>query len=214
MAMPYQSPQPRRIGLRRESLGYNLLQNGPHVKAKPTVQKQRSPSTDIDAPPKDSSDEASTVHEVELSDTESLPSKRRRIGTYELAFKNTGSKSPQSESDDGVSELANERSRISASSFLSSNGRSRCQGSSQTAFKRPSGASKAVVVADVEDPIDTWTAKHKKNKAIYGANPRNMHTAPPPLEKKKGTEEQSTAPVRENKTGFRTFNNKAVEPLR
>ena len=212
--MPDQAPQQRRLGLRKEGLGYNLLQNGPHVKAKGREQKQRSPSTDIDAPPKDSSDEASTVYDVELFDTEPLPSKRRRTGKYELALESTKSRSPQSGSDNGVSELANEPSRISASSFSSSNRRSGRQSGSQKAFKRPSEATKAVVVVEAEDPTSTWATKQKKKKATYGTNPRNIHTAPPPKEIKKDAEEQSITPVRKSKAGFLTFNKEAVEPLR
>ena len=210
--MPY---QPRRIGLRREKLGYTLLQSGPHVKTKSREQTHRSPSIDIDAPPKDSSDEASTAHEVDLSDTESLPSKKMRIGTYKVAFESTGSKSPHGGSNDGVSELANERSRISSSTFSSSNGRPGRRGGFPTKFQKPSHAVKAVVVVDVEDPIDTWSTKHKKNKALYGTNPRNIHTALSPREEeKKDADKASVTPVGKSKTGFRTLNNTAVEPLR
>ena len=212
MALPYQASHLRRVGLRKENLGYSLLQSGPHVKVKPREQKQRSPSVDIDAPPRDSSDDASTVHDVDLSETESLPSKKRKTETYELAFKSTDSKSPQSGSDDAVSELANEPSRFPSSSFTSSNGRSRRLNGSRTNFKGPSQAARVAATDAVEDPIDTWTAKPKKSKVMYGVNPRNIHTALSPRKKK--DMEGSISAVEKSKTGFRIFNDKAVEPLR
>lgn len=211
MAFSYQVPQSRRVGMRREKLSYSLLQNGPQVKAAPREQKQRSPSIDIDAPPRDSSDDASTVHDFELSDTDSLPSKKRKTGKYELAFDSTGSKGPHGGSNDATSELANEPSNIRSTSFASSNVRSRRLNGPQTSFKCPGSAVRAIAE---EAFIDMWTAKPKKTKAMYGTNSKNIHVAALPREKKKDTEGKSISPVKKSKTGFRTFNHKAVEPLR
>jgi hypothetical protein len=211
MASSYQAPQSRRVGMRTEKLGYSLLPTGPQVKATPREQKQRSPSIDIDAPPRDSSDDASTVHDFELSDADSLPSKRRKIGKYELAFDSTGSKTPHGGSNDAASELTNEPSNIRSTSFASSNARSRRLNGPQTSFKCPGPAVRAIAA---EDFIDTWTAKPKKTKAMYGTNSKNIHIAALPKEKKKDTEGESISPFKKSKTGFRTFNNKAVEPLR
>ncbi len=211
MSLSYQAPQARRVGLRRENLGYSLLESGPQVKAKPREQKQRSPSTDIDAPPRDSSDDASTVHDVELSDTESLPSKKRKLGDYKLAFNNGDTIAPRGGSNDATSELANEPSRIRTSSFMSSNGRSSRLNGSLPSFKKPS---EAVRVVATEDPIDMWMTKPKKTRAMYGASSKNIHTAALPEKTKKDTEGGSISAVKKSKTGFRTFNDKAVEPLR
>lgn len=210
MPLSYQAPQYRRLGMRKETLGYNLLQSGPQVKGKPREQKQRSPSIDIDAPPKDSSDDASTVHDFELSDTDSLPSKKRKTGNYELAFDSTGSKSSKGGSR-AASELANEPSNIRPSSFVSSNARSRRLNGSQISFKCPGPSVRAIAA---EDLIDTWTAKPKKTKAMYGTNPRNIHVAALPKENKKDIVVDSISPVQKSRTGFRKFNDKAVKPLR
>ncbi len=215
MALPHQPSQPRRIGLRKENLRCgSLLQSGPHVKAKPREQKQLSPSTDIDAPPRDSSDEASTVHDVELSDAESLPSKKRRIGSYELAFKNTGSESPQSGSDHAAQELRNEPSRISSSSFSRTTSCSRHLHDSIPSFNRPNYAVNSISANDAEDPIDSWTLKPRKTKAIYSTNMRNIHTATPRGKRNQEIEEANIPAVNKSKTGFRIFNHKAFEPLR
>ena len=215
MALSHHSTHPRRIGLRKENLGYgSLLQSGPHVKAKSREQKQRSPSTDIYAPPRDSSDEASIVHDVELSDTESLPSKKRRTGSYELAFKSTGSESPQSGSDNTTQELRNEPSRISSSSFSSTSSRFRRPHDSKASFTTPNHAVSAVPVDDVADPIHNWTVRSRKTKAMYGTNMKNIHTALPVVKKKKETGGANIPAVNKSKTGFRTFNSKAFEPLR
>lgn len=211
MALSYQAPQSRRVGMRKEDLGYSLLQNGPQVKVKRREQKQRSPSIDIDAPPKDSSDDASTVHEFELSDTDSLPSKKRKTGDYELAFDSNDSKSPRGGNNDAASELTNEPSKIRSTSFASSNGRSRRLNGPSTSFKCPGPAARAIAA---EDLIDTWTAKPKKTKAMYGTASKNIHIAALPKEKKKDLKVGSISPLEKSRTGFRTFNHKAVKPLR
>ena len=212
MALSYKEPQqPRRIGMRTERLRYgSLLQNGPHANPKPRAQKQRSPSIDVDAPPKDSSDEASTVHSVELSDTELIPSKKRKIGYYEQ-WSERLSKSPQSRGNDATSELLNEPSRYRPSTFTAS-GRSRGLNHSQKGFKLPSQAARTVAIVEAEDPIDSWTTK-PKSKAKYGMNLKNIHTAVSPRKEKEDEEENKVSAMTKNRSGFRALNSKAIEPL-
>ena len=214
MALSYKEMrQPRRIGMRTERLRYgSLLQNGPHAEAKPRKQKQRSPSIDVDAPPKDSSDEASTVHSIEISDTESIPSKKRKIGSYQTAFKST-SESPKSRGNDTSSELPNEPSNLPLTNF-SSMGRTRRPDGSHKRFKPPSQVVRAVVVVGSEDPIDTWTMKPKKTKTLYGGNPKNIHVAASPAKKKDVPKNADIRAVKKGATGFLALNEEAVKPLR
>ncbi|MCJ1373051.1 hypothetical protein MMC20_004277 [Loxospora ochrophaea] len=174
----------RRIGLTADTLRYgNLLQNGPHVEKN---KRPLRPVLDINAPPEDSSDESSLLHDAELSGLDSPPTPKRLGGTQIRVPRSYGANGGTSRN---INPESSQRSTRSVTQ----------QDDARKDFKRPREASE---VSDRgQDPFDSFSlSKPKRPKSTYRAG-SNIHASVAPLVKKAKTK-STQVPTHDLGNGF------------
>ena len=176
----------RSLGLRKHALPYgHLLTSLPSGQADSRAEsrrKPRSPTPDIDAPPRDSSSEEPAVEDPDFE--ESIPAKRRKASSD--AGSNTMiRRSPLLPGQDDVSSgtLPCEPSSLAPSTFTS---RKQREGSEdEILFSSQLGSSQS------------------KNRRTYGRSLVNIHASSPVEKQKKQTQKTSSRAPKHNVKGLK-----------
>lgn len=185
----------------------SLLETGPKLQSKPTA----SATSDILAPPEDSSDEASrALEKADLSSDDSQNGRskgKRQSPTFQMPGKSLGLTSPKEEGPNRKHEPPTEPLKGVAPSFVSDR-TSRSRGGSQSSQKRKYDPRDE----DQEDifgsSMGMACSQPKKTKTSYGHNAVNIHTAASSQEKK--ITRSGSQGSQRKKGEFRMPNTKAI----